>query len=98
MRFLVERRGAAVNQRDSARGWTPLLRCAHMAHHTHAPCLDVFAYLLAAGADPALAGAGLSDPVTVCPACSAGTLRWPLVLTAQHWVSAMHLCWIKAWG
>ena len=65
VRFLVERRGAAVNQRDRVRGWTPLLRCAHMAHHTHAPFLDTFAYLLSAGADPTLAGAGLPDPATV---------------------------------
>ena len=56
-----------MNQRDAARGWTPLLRCAHVAHHAHAPFLGVFAYLLAAGADPALTGAGLSDPVTVRP-------------------------------
>ncbi|KAK9822714.1 hypothetical protein WJX81_007292 [Elliptochloris bilobata] len=67
VRFLVERRGAAVNQRDRVRGWTPLLRCAHMAHHTHAPFLGVFSYLLAAGADPALTGAGLSDPTTGDP-------------------------------
>jgi len=64
VRFLVERRGAAVNQRDRGRGWTPLLRCAHVAHHTHAPFLAVFEYLLAAGADPGLAGAGLPDPAT----------------------------------
>ena len=67
VRFLVERRGVAVNQRDRIRGWTPLLRCAHMAHHTHAPFLDTFAYLLSAGADPTLAGAGLPDPATVRP-------------------------------
>lgn len=51
VRFLVEERGAAVNQRDLSRGWTPLHRCAHMAHHTHAPFLATFKYLLEQGAD-----------------------------------------------
>ncbi|KAK9916185.1 hypothetical protein WJX75_009780 [Coccomyxa subellipsoidea] len=51
VRFLVEERGAAVNQRDLSRGRTPLHRCAHMAHHTHAPFLATFMYLLEQGAD-----------------------------------------------
>ena len=54
VRFLVEQRGARVNQRDAARGWTPLHRCANVAHHTHAPFLAVFEYLLQRGADAAL--------------------------------------------
>lgn len=31
----------AVNQRDASRGWTPLMRCARMAHYKHAPFLRV---------------------------------------------------------
>lgn len=54
VRFLVEQRGARVNQRDVGRGWTPLHRCANMAHHTHAPFLAVFEYLLQRGADAAV--------------------------------------------
>ncbi|BDA44410.1 probable protein phosphatase 1 regulatory subunit 27 at N-terminal half [Coccomyxa sp. Obi] len=54
VRFLVEERGAPVNQRDLNRGWTPLHRCAQMAHHTHAPYLEVFKYLLQQGADASI--------------------------------------------
>ncbi len=54
VRFLVEQRGAEVNQRDRGRGWTPLHRAARMAHHTHAPYLAVFEYLLQHGADAGL--------------------------------------------
>ena len=52
VKFLVERRGVEVNQRDAARGWTPLHRCARVAHYHHAPFLGTFEYLLSAGADP----------------------------------------------
>lgn len=37
----VEQRGVEVNQRDASRGWTPLMRCARMAHYKHAPFLQV---------------------------------------------------------
>lgn len=50
----MEQRGASVNQKDLKRGWTPLHRCAHMAHHTHAPYLAVFEYLLQQGADASI--------------------------------------------
>lgn len=53
-RFLVEQRGAHVNQRDGSQGWTPLHRCAHMAHYLHAPFMHLFEYLLSCGADPEL--------------------------------------------
>lgn len=36
----VEQRGAAVNQRDAGRGWTPLMRCARVAHYKNAPHLQ----------------------------------------------------------
>ena len=66
VRFLVEQRGAEVNQRDRGRGWTPLYRAARMAHHTHAPYLAVFEYLLQHGADAGLVTtAGWPDPATV---------------------------------
>jgi ankyrin repeat protein len=58
VKFLVEQRKVEVNQRDLRKGWTPLLRCANMAHHTHAPYLEIFEYLLQQGADASL----LSDP------------------------------------
>ncbi|EIE26124.1 hypothetical protein COCSUDRAFT_61118 [Coccomyxa subellipsoidea C-169] len=54
VRFLVEQRGASVNQGDLGRGWTPLHRCAHMAHYTHAPFLATFEYLLMQGADASI--------------------------------------------
>ena len=54
VRFLVEQRDAEVNQRDRSKGWTPLHRAARMAHHTHAPYLAVFEYLLVHGADAGL--------------------------------------------
>ncbi len=50
----MEQRGAWVNQGDLGRGWTPLHRCAHMAHHTHAPFLATFEYLLMQGADASI--------------------------------------------
>lgn len=64
VRFLVEQRGVAVNQRCTATGATPLHRCAAVAHYKHAPFLEIFYYLLAAGADPELRtydGAGVID-------------------------------------
>ena len=36
----MEQRGVAVNQLDASRGWTPLMRCARMAHYKHAPFLQ----------------------------------------------------------
>ena len=39
-RVQVEQRGVEVNQRDSGRGWTPLMRCARMAHYKNAPYLQ----------------------------------------------------------
>lgn len=52
--FLLEQRSAPVNQRAAANGWTPLHRCARVAHYRHAPFMQVFECLLAAGADPNL--------------------------------------------
>ncbi|KAK3285913.1 hypothetical protein CYMTET_6496 [Cymbomonas tetramitiformis] len=51
VKYLLEELGAEVNQRDRARGWTPLHRCAHMAHVTEKPYLEIFEYLLQQGAD-----------------------------------------------
>ena len=53
-RFLLEKRGAEVNQKDVSKGWTPLHRCARMAHYTNAPYLELFEYLLSKGADGSL--------------------------------------------
>ena len=36
-RYLLEARGVEVNQRDIRRGWTPLMRCARVAHDKDAP-------------------------------------------------------------
>ena len=41
VKFLVEKRGVEINQQDRSRGWTPLMRCAQMAHYTHEPYLQV---------------------------------------------------------
>ncbi len=69
VRFLVEERGAEVNQADLGRGWTPLHRCAQVAHQVDAPHLAVFEYLLQRGADPGLCTrADWPDPLTVLPA------------------------------
>ena len=54
VKFLVETRGAHVNQQTAKTGWTPLHHCARMAHYSHAPYLQVFQYLLEQGADPGL--------------------------------------------
>jgi Ankyrin repeats (many copies) len=55
VKFLVEQKNVPVNQRCNNRtGWTPLHRCAHVAHYRNAPHMEVFEYLLASGADPAL--------------------------------------------
>lgn len=54
VQFLVEQRGANVNQQDCQQGWTPLHRCARMAHHRHAPFLHIFQYLLDNGANAEL--------------------------------------------
>lgn len=54
VKFLVEQRGANVNQQDCKQGWTPLHRCARMAHHCHAPFLHIFQYLLDHGANAEL--------------------------------------------
>ncbi|KAK9861407.1 hypothetical protein WJX84_003615 [Apatococcus fuscideae] len=51
VKFLVEQRGAHVNQQDYKQGWTPLHRCARMAHHRHAHFLHIFQYLLNHGAN-----------------------------------------------
>ena len=64
VRFLVEQRGVAVNQRVAGTGATPLHRCAAVAHYKHASFMEIFDYLLAAGADPGLRthdGAGVLD-------------------------------------
>ena len=54
VRFLVEARGARVNQQAAKSGWTPLHHCARMAHYAHAPYMQIFQYLLQQGADPSL--------------------------------------------
>ena len=41
VKFLIEQRGVEVNQRDATHGWTPLHRCARVAHYRHAPFLQV---------------------------------------------------------
>lgn len=41
VKLLLEHRCAEVNQQDKTRGWTPLMRCAQMAHYTHAPYFEV---------------------------------------------------------
>ncbi len=56
VKFLVEQRKVEVNQLDLKRGWTPLMRVAHMAHHTTLPYMAVFEYLLQQGADPSIEG------------------------------------------
>ena len=73
----MEQRGARVSQRDVTRGWTPLHRCANMAHHTHAPFLAVFEYLLQRGADPAV----LTEP-SERPDQAGHMMR---LHAAQHW-------------
>lgn len=58
-RWLLEERRVPVNQRERAGGWTPLLRCARVAHYRHGAFLDLFELLLRHGADPSLA----TDPL-----------------------------------
>ena len=60
VRFLVEQRSVEVNQQDLKRGWTPLMRVAHMAHHTELPFLAIFEYLLQQGADPSIIGQAIT--------------------------------------
>ena len=83
VKFLLEQRGAQVNQQDKREGWTALHRCARMAHHTHAPYLEIFEYLLQHGADPNATTFGtdrqVSSQSALCTrlviACT-GDLKW----------------------
>ena len=83
VRFLVERRRVEVNQHDLRWGWTPLMRCAHMAHHTNAPYLALFEYLLQQGADASLTGRAVTItgivsrplPAPLLPVCLHGRIR-----------------------
>ncbi|KAL4855434.1 hypothetical protein ACK3TF_003975 [Chlorella vulgaris] len=61
-KFLIEKRHVEVNQIDSGRGWTPLVRCARMAHYKNAPYLELFEYLLQQGADPSILSYPSPDP------------------------------------
>ena len=60
VKFLVEQRNVEVNQQDHGRGWTPLMRVAHMAHHTELPYLAIFEYLLQQGADASIVGQAIT--------------------------------------
>jgi hypothetical protein len=40
VRFLVEQRGVEINQQAIKTGWTPLMRCAQMAHYTNQPYMQ----------------------------------------------------------
>uniref|UniRef100_A0A7S0RHN8 Uncharacterized protein n=1 Tax=Pyramimonas obovata TaxID=1411642 RepID=A0A7S0RHN8_9CHLO len=51
VKYLVEECGAAVNQQDRELGFTPLHRCARLAHVTSRQYMEIFEYLLQAGAD-----------------------------------------------
>ena len=63
----IEQRVVEVNQQDCGRGWTPLMRCARMAHYKHAPFLQVrkvpaglpLLQLLPLARQPVLGGIGL---------------------------------------
>lgn len=54
IKYLIEEIRVPVNQLSLNNGWTPLHRCARLVHYTHAPFFDIFEYLLAWGADPAI--------------------------------------------
>ena len=53
-RFLVNERGVPVNQRMRIGGYTPLHICAQFAHDRSRPYLEIYAFLLGAGANPQL--------------------------------------------
>ena len=75
VKFLVEQRNVEINQQDHRRGWTPLMRVAHMAHHTELPYLAIFEYLLQQGADAGILGQAItitgvvSGPSFSCLCC-----------------------------
>ena len=48
VRFLIEERGAEVNQRVQKTRWTPLMRCAQMAHYTNPPYMQANPWKVAA--------------------------------------------------
>ncbi|CAL5218505.1 g192 [Coccomyxa viridis] len=60
VKFLVEQRDVEINQLDHRAGWTPLMRVAHMAHHTELPYLATFEYLLQQGADASILGQAIT--------------------------------------
>ena len=60
VKFLVEQRNVEINQLDHRAGWTPLMRVAHMAHHTELPYLATFEYLLQQGADASILGQAIT--------------------------------------
>ncbi len=86
----------AVNQRDASRGWTPLMRCARMAHYKHAPFLQVNAIQFdgsaaAAAAWAAAAAAWTAAAAAVAAAAGAGAgAGWELEkhLDMQHLVAS----------
>ena len=67
----MERKGARVNQQDRALGWTPLHRCARLAHCRARPYLELFDYLLSVGADANILTYEGSDDGR------AGRIGWP---------------------
>ena len=81
VKFLVEQRKVEVNQLDLNRGWTPLMRVAHMAHHTTSPYMAVFEYLLQQGADPSIEGQATTLVGVVSDALHCTTLHAGLTIT-----------------
>ena len=105
VKFLLEQRKVEVNQQDLGRGWTPLMRVAHMAHHTEMPYLAIFEYLLQHGADASIVGQAITITGVVsrpapcqCMPADAGLVNTAFARPNKSWkkessyISATRLC------
>jgi len=71
VQWLVDKQMVLINQQDRSLGWTPLHRCARMAHSRSRPWLEVFEFLLSRGGDAdILTYEGWEDG-------AAGKIGWP---------------------
>lgn len=91
VKYFVEQRRVPINQRDRVKGWTPLHRCAYIAHYHHAPFFEIFEYLLSVGADPSLRAYSQEQGTS-----SLGTMALDLVVKkGAGWEEGQVRAWLQ---